>query len=315
MLVIIVSTLYLCNYRSVEEFIEPVQINLRESNKLPPKEHNHTLYMNKPFHINAKSVEFDEIDVDRPLKLETDMIKMNDNIIINSEQSLYFKDNKDELSRLSKDNLLDLKKNASKIKYLDTQLCDVISMENGDVKGCHSSKTTANDECTSKLWELAIGKNVTKQALCAACCKNVKKSSIFKAFISLNMTIHEEAYVNLMNNKTYDLIELSSSPNTTYNATISFYRNNTSLDAKLTLLNIPAEAHNRIRTTSSLDELKTFISTTNSIVKSFESKKTDPSGTLIVWGHFRDGMHIPTTIHVDSITTNFALLEVLHNDY
>ena len=119
-----------------------------------------------------------------------------------------------------------------------------------------------------------------------------------------------------MNNKTYSLIELESTPSASYNATISMYRNNISLDARLSLLNIPLEQQrNTIQTMSSLESIKTFISTNEYVTYIVETKKTTPSSTLVVWGKFLDGIYIPTTIHINSVSANFALLEVLDREY
>ena len=184
----------------------------------------------------------------------------------------------------------------------------VIRMQKGEFQGTHSAKTTGNEACTSKLWDIAIGKPVSKSDLCKACCKNVDNKADFKAFLTFqdgNTKIHQLVYVNLYSNRNMcSLVELQTVPSKPYSLTATLFKNNPSYECELYfILETDQTKLNEIRGKVKLDDIKASIDTTK-YTRRIMSTQTE-------WGAISKGTDIATTTHEYDVQANMVLLAVV----
>lgn len=312
LLIFIVCILfYMCKYKSIENFTEA---SLYESNELTPLDETvHDLQFDTPFDINATTLDIHkEATFKKDLKLENNMnVRFNEDMVLNSEHSINFQ-GRDSRMKLSRGDLVDLKKNRSKIKYIKSELEGAVLMDDGDIKAIYSSKTTGDDICSSKLWEIAIGKEVSRQELCEACCKNVKNQADFKVFLTFkdgSNDIHDFLHLDLTNGKLYSFVELKTTANKSYELTATLFRNNMSFDCKLYFLNITNQTlKNQLGSISKLEDLKNGIPTSN-IERVISTLETDTQA--VEWGTLNKGIHVPTTTHFSNVKGNMVLLEII----
>jgi flagellin-like hook-associated protein FlgL len=308
--------MYLCKYKSVESFTEDsfVAASLYETNGLTSlNEEEHDLQFDSPFHLIANKVDISGKSLfQKDIKFEdTQDINFGKDGVINSEHSIYFQDNSysAEDEKLSKADLMTIKKNKSKIDYIKTEGEGVIRMKEGDFQGTHSAKTTGNEACTSKLWDIAIGKPVSKKDLCKACCKNVDNKADFKAFLTFqngNTKIHQLVYVNLFSNRNMcSLVELKTVASKPYSLTATLFKNNPSYECELYfILETDQTKLNEIRGKVELDDIKA--ATVGKYIKTIFSTDQD-----IEWGAISKGIDIATTIHESDVQANMVLLAVV----
>ena len=248
------------------------------------------------------------------MKLEDNTkVHFNQNAILNSEHSIHFQ-GRDSRVKLSRDHLLNIKKNRSKIDYIKSELENAVLLEEGDVTGIYSAKTTGNDACTSMLWDIAIGKEVSRQELCAVCCKNVRNTADFKAFLSFeNNTVateHQTIHIDLTNGKLFKLVELNTSPTLSYKVTSTLFKNNTAFDCKLHfILVVGSSERNVIRGINKIEDLKNALPPSS--IKQTLSTTDEDNVVTVEWGSIDNGIYIPTTTHVDGINANILLLEII----
>jgi hypothetical protein len=181
-------------------------------------------------------------------------------------------------------------------------------MKEGQFQGTHSAKTTGNEECTSKLWDIAIGKQVSKADVCKACCKNVDNKADFKAFLTFkdgNTKIHQLVYVNLFSNRNMcSLVELKTVTSKPYSLTATLFKNNPSYECELYfILETDQTKLNEIRGKVKLDDIKASIDTTK-YTRRIMSNQTE-------WGSKSKGMDIATTVHESNVKANLVLLAVV----
>jgi hypothetical protein len=301
---------YLINYKSIEGFV-----SLRESHGLDAYDKNeYDLILNKPFTVKSKNIDLNNsVDIRKPLKFEdNESIAFKDNIIMHSSQSLYFNDNKDANNRLSHDDLLSIKKNTSKIKYLKGKSEAVLDVNMGNVDyKFPGNKASGNNECTSKLWDIATGNDVDKLDFCRSCCKDVQNNAVFKSFISLDHTIHKMIQLDLTHGINYTLLSFENTNTNNFNdLTISFFRNNMSFDCKLQLINVSStQVKNDLQSKTKLEDVTELVKESY-IVKSFSSSSSSQTDTLVEWGAFENNVYISTTEHMNSVAFNFVLLSV-----
>jgi hypothetical protein len=315
LIVIICIIMYLCKYKSVESFTEDSMItaSLYETNGLTPlNEDDHDLQFDSPFHLKANQIDINgKALFQKDIKFEdSETVDFGKDGVINSEHSIYFQDASytAEDDKLSKNDLMTIKKNKSKIQYIQSELEGVIRMKEGQFQGTHSAKTTGNEECTSKLWDIAIGKQVSKADLCKACCKNVDNKADFKAFLTFkdgNTKIHQLVYVNLFSNRNMcSLVELKTVTSKTYSLTATLFKNNPSYECELYfILETDQTKLNEIRGKVKLDDIKASIDTTK-YTRRIMSNQTE-------WGSKSKGMDIATTVHESSVQANLVLLAVV----
>ena len=314
-LIIIIACiiLYMCKYNSVENFTEA---SLYETNGLTSiDETTQDLHFDKSFEINANTIDFHkQLTFKKDMKLEDNTkVHFNQNAILNSEHSIHFQ-GRDSRVKLSRDHLLNIKKNRSKIDYIKSELENAVLLEEGDVTGIYSAKTTGNDACTSMLWDIAIGKEVSRQELCAVCCKNVRNTADFKAFLSFeNNTVateHQTIHIDLTNGKLFKLVELNTSPTLSYKVTSTLFKNNTAFDCKLHfILVVGSSERNVIRGINKIEALKNALPPSS--IKQTLSTTDEDNVVTVEWGSIDKGIYIPTTTHVDGINANILLLEII----
>lgn len=315
-LLIVISCIimYLCKYKSVESFTEePITGSLYETNGLTPlNEDDHDLQFDSPFHLKANQIDINgKALFQKDIKFDdTQDISFGKDGVINSEHSIYFQHASytAEDEKLSKTDLMTIKKNKSKIEYIQSELEGVIRMQKGEFQGTHSAKTTGNEECTSKLWDIAIGKPVSKTDLCKACCKNVDNKADFKAFLTFqdgNAKIHQLVYVNLYSNRNMcSLVELQTDPSKIYSLTATLFKNNPSYECELYfILETDQTKLNEIRGKVKLDDIKASIDTTK--------YKRRIMSTQTEWGAISKGTDIATTTHEYDVQANMVLLAVV----
>lgn len=316
LIVILCIIMYLCKYKSVESFTEDsiITASLYETNGLTSlDEDDHDLQFDSPFHIRANKVDISgKALFQKDIKFEdTQDINFGKDGVINSEHSIYFQDASytAEDEKLSRTDLMTIKKSKSKINYIKSELEGVIRMQEGEFQGTHSAKTTGNEECTSKLWDIAIGKQVSKKDLCKACCKNVDNKADFKAFLTFqngNTKIHQLVYVNLFSNRNMcSLVELKTDSAQTYSLTATLFKNNPSYECELYFIDEPnAATLNEIRGKVKLEDIKA--ATAGKYTKTISSAAQD-----IEWGAVSKGTDIATTIHESNVKANMVLLAVV----
>uniref|UniRef100_A0A6C0CUQ8 Uncharacterized protein n=1 Tax=viral metagenome TaxID=1070528 RepID=A0A6C0CUQ8_9ZZZZ len=307
--------MYLCKYKSVESFTEDsiITASLYETNGLTPlNEDDHDLQFDSPFHLKANQIDINgKALFQKDIQFEdSETVDFGKDGVINSEHSIYFQDASytAEDDKLSKNDLMTIKKNKSKIQYIQSELEGVIRMKEGQFQGTHSAKTTGNEECTSKLWDIAIGKQVSKADLCKACCKNVDNKADFKAFLTFkdgNTKIHQLVYVNLFSNRNMcSLVELKTVTSKPYSLTATLFKNNPSYECELYfILETDQTKLNEIRGKVKLDDIKASIDTTK-YTRRIMSNQTE-------WGSKSKGMDIATTVHESNVKANLVLLAVV----
>lgn len=314
LIVILCIIMYLCKYKSVESFTEePITASLYETNGLTPlNEDDHDLQFDSPFHLKANQIDINgKALFQKDIKFDdTQDISFGKDGVINSEHSIYFQHAlyTAEDEKLSKTDLMTIKKNKSKIEYIQSELEGVIRMQGGEFQGTHSAKTTGNEACTSKLWDIAIGKPVSKKELCKACCKNVDNKADFKAFLTFqdgNTKIHQLVYVNLYSNRNMcSLVELQTVPSKTYSLTATLFKNNPSYECELYfILETDQTKLNEIRGKVKLDDIKASIDTTK-YTRRIMSTQTE-------WGAISKETDIATTTHESDVQANMVLLAVV----
>lgn len=315
LIVIICIIMYLCKYKSVESFTEDsiITASLYETNGLKPlNEDDHDLQFDSPFHLKANQIDINgKALFQKDIQFEdSETVDFGKDGVINSEHSIYFQDASytAEDDKLSKNDLMTIKKNKSKIQYIQSELEGVIRMKEGQFQGTHSAKTTGNEECTSKLWDIAIGKQVSKADLCKACCKNVDNKADFKAFLTFkdgNTKIHQLVYVNLFSNRNMcSLVELKTVTSKPYSLTATLFKNNPSYECELYfILETDQTKLNEIRGKVKLDDIKASIDTTK-YIRRIMSNQTE-------WGSKSKGMDIATTVHESNVKANLVLLAVV----
>jgi len=315
LIVIICIIMYLCKYKSVESFTEDsiITASLYETNGLTPlNEDDHDLQFDSPFHLKANQIDINgKALFQKDIQFEdSETVDFGKDGVINSEHSIYFQDASytAEDDKLSKNDLMTIKKNKSKIQYIQSELEGVIRMKEGQFQGTHSAKTTGNEECTSKLWDIAIGKQVSKADLCKACCKNVDNKADFKAFLTFkdgNTKIHQLVYVNLFSNRNMcSLVELKTVTSKPYSLTATLFKNNPSYECELYfILETDQTKLNEIRGKVKLDDIKASIDTTK-YTRRIMSNQTE-------WGSKSKGMDIATTVHESNVKANLVLLAVV----
>jgi hypothetical protein len=315
LIVIICIIMYLCKYKSVESFTEDsiITASLYETNGLTPlNEDDHDLQFDSPFHLKANQIDINgKALFQKDIQFEdSETVDFGKDGVINSEHSIYFQDASytAEDDKLTKNDLMTIKKNKSKIQYIQSELEGVIRMKEGQFQGTHSAKTTGNEECTSKLWDIAIGKQVSKADLCKACCKNVDNKADFKAFLTFkdgNTKIHQLVYVNLFSNRNMcSLVELKTVTSKPYSLTATLFKNNPSYECELYfILETDQTKLNEIRGKVKLDDIKASIDTTK-YKRRIMSNQTE-------WGSKSKGMDIATTVHESNVKANLVLLAVV----
>lgn len=316
LIVILCIMMYLCKYKSVESFTDDsiVTASLYETNGLTSlNEEEHDLQFDSPFHLRANKVDISgKALFQKDIKFEdTQDINFGKDGVINSEHSIYFQYNSysAEDEKLSKADLMTIKKNKSKIDYIEREGGGVTRMKDGEFQGTHSAKTTGNEACTSKLWDIAIGKPVSKKDLCKACCKNVDNKADFKAFLTFqngNTKIHQLVYVNLFSNRNMcSLVELKTVASNNYSLTATLFKNNPSYECELYfILETDQTKLNEIRGKVELVDIKA--ATVGKYNKKIFSTDQD-----IEWGAISKGTDIATTIHESDVQANMVLLAVV----
>ena len=127
-LLIVISCIimYLCKYKSVESFTEePITASLYETNGLTPlNEDDHDLQFDSPFHLKANQIDINgKALFQKDIKFDdTQDISFGKDGVINSEHSIYFQNASytTEDEKLSKTDLMTIKKNKSKIEYIQS---------------------------------------------------------------------------------------------------------------------------------------------------------------------------------------------------
>lgn len=319
-LIVLVS--YMFSYKSLETFVEPALISLRESSGVEKQERvvkNHPeLQFNKAFNLKANSFLFEKpVDFNKDVKFEgNNKIVFNKNVVMNSEQSLFFEDG-DTNNKLSRGDLLNIKKNKSKIEYMKSELENTLLMKEGEVQFKYPWKTTGDKDCTSKLWDIAIGKEVSKEDLCVACCRNVNNDANFKALITFkngSSSRNEYIALDITNDKTHYLMELNTNPSVSYQITLTLFKNNKSFVSHLYFILVNNETKNRLRSLNKASEMLEMLpssSITKHVTDTTPEKDYGNATEVVEWGAMDNGIYIPTSSHLSSVRANFVLMNIV----
>ena len=317
---LIVLASYLFSYKSVETFLETAVVSLKESSGIEEDTvvpNQHELQFNKAFRLKANSFLFNNpVEFKKDIKFQgNNKVVFNKNAVMNSEQSLFFEDG-DTNNKLSRGDLLNIKKNKSKIEYMKSELENTVLMKEGEVQFKYPWKTTGDKDCSGKLWDIAIGKEVSKEELCVACCRNVNNDANFKALITFkrgSSSVSEYMALDITNDKRHLLLELNTNEATSYDIILTLFKNNNSFVSNLYFILVNNETKNLLR---SLNEAKEILEAlppsniTKHVTDSEPENDSENAAEVVEWGKMDNGIHIPTTSHFSSVRSNFVLMEI-----